>query len=71
MANSGKKATGVVLSIIVIIAIMAVKFVGINTVVHYLKFWWKYCLTIPQSGAILQKKSSFFILAKRVFLNEN
>ncbi|EAZ86990.1 hypothetical protein BB14905_18430 [Bacillus sp. B14905] len=38
MANSGKKATGVVLSIIVIIAIMAVKFVGINTLVHYLKF---------------------------------
>lgn len=37
MANSGKKAA--VLSIIVIIAIMAVKLVGINTLVHYLKFW--------------------------------
>lgn len=38
MDNSGKKAAGVVLSIIVIIAIMAVKFAGINTLVHYLKF---------------------------------
>ncbi len=37
MAISGKKAA--VLSIIVIIAIMAVKLVGINTLVHYLKFW--------------------------------
>lgn len=39
MANSGKKATGVVLSIIVIISIMAIKFIGINTLVHYLNFW--------------------------------
>lgn len=39
MANYGNKATGAVLSIIVIIAIMAVKFAGINTLVHYLKFW--------------------------------
>lgn len=39
MANSGKKTTGVVLSIIVIILIMAIKFVGINTLVHYLIFW--------------------------------
>ncbi len=39
MANFGIKDTEVVLSIIVIIAIMAVKFVGINTLVHYLKFW--------------------------------
>ncbi len=39
MAGSGKRSPGVVLSIIVIIAIMAVKFVGINTLIHYLKFW--------------------------------
>ncbi|MCH7321614.1 hypothetical protein LZ480_06870 [Solibacillus sp. MA9] len=31
MAISGKQASGIVLSVIVIIVIMAVKFVGINT----------------------------------------
>ncbi len=39
MANSGKKAARVVLSALVIITITAVKFAGINTLVHYLKFW--------------------------------
>ncbi|MEY9979053.1 preprotein translocase subunit SecE [Lysinibacillus sp. RC79] len=39
MANSGKQTIGIVSSVIVIIAIMAVKFVGINTIVHLLKFW--------------------------------
>lgn len=39
MANSGKKAIGVVLSIIVILIIISVKFAGINTLVHYLTFW--------------------------------
>lgn len=39
MANSGNKGIGLVLSIIVIITIMAVKFIGINTIAHYLKNW--------------------------------
>lgn len=37
MDNSSKKAT--VLSIIIVIAIMAIKLVGVNTLVHYIKFW--------------------------------
>lgn len=39
MANSGKQTIGIVTTIIVIIAIMAVKFIGINTIVHFLKLW--------------------------------
>lgn len=39
MDNSSKNTTRVVLSIIVIITIMAIKFIGVNTLVHYLKLW--------------------------------
>ncbi len=39
MANCEKKTIGVVSSIIVIVVIVAVKFVGSNTIVHLLKFW--------------------------------
>lgn len=39
MANSGKQTIGIVTTIIVIIAIMAMKFIGINTIVHFLKLW--------------------------------
>lgn len=39
MANSGKQTIGIVTTIIVIIAIMAIKFIGINTIVHFLKLW--------------------------------
>lgn len=39
MANSGKQTIGIVTTIIVIIAIMAIKFIGVNTIVHFLKLW--------------------------------
>ncbi len=39
MANSGKQTIGTVTAIIVILAIMAIKLIGINTIVHFLKFW--------------------------------
>jgi len=39
VANSGKKANGFILSILVIISIMVIKFLVSNTLIHYLKFW--------------------------------
>jgi hypothetical protein len=39
MANLGKQTIGIISSIIVIVAIMAIKFVGINMLVHFFKFW--------------------------------
>lgn len=41
MTNSRKQATGVILSVIVIGIIMAIKFIGINALVHFLNFWVK------------------------------
>lgn len=35
MANSKKQTTGIVLGNVVVIAIMGLKFVGINTFVHF------------------------------------